>query len=333
MNKVVRGALLLLLSAVLVLPVFARGQAEPTAEKFVIQMATPSNPADSNVKAFFHFKELVERESNGRIEVQVMHSGQLGGHRDYIEGLQLGSIQMAEINTSVLSAVEDAFMIFDMPYISRSVDHLVRVINSGVGDQLSARLEAKTGIKIVGFMVRTPRSVYSSRGAINSADDFRGLKIRVMQSPVMVKTMELLGAIPVPISATERYMALQTGVVDAAENSPPLIITEKEYEVTRYVSLTEHFITPNVIALDSKFYNRLPADLQRLVVSAGQRAAQFAIDEDVRQLATAIQELESRGMRVNQIADKSSFIERVRPIYAEYESRIGRDLLNAFLAN
>lgn len=331
MKKALRVSLVLLLGALLVFPLFARGAAE--AETFVIQMATPSNPEDSNVKAFFHFKEIVERESDGRIEVRVMHSGQLGGHRDYIEGLQLGSIQMAEINTSVLSAVEEKFMIFDMPYISRSVDHLIEVIEGGVGDQLSQALEDATGIKILGFMVRTPRSVYSSRGTINTADDFRGLKIRVMESPVMVKTMELLGAIPVPIAAPERYMALQTRVVDAAENSPPLIITEKEYEVTNYVSLTEHFITPNIIAIDSKFFNRLPSDLQQIIVDAGRQAAQFAVEEDMRQLADAIDELERLGMTVNVIDDKSSFIDRVRPIYAEYESRVGRDLFEAFLAD
>ena len=330
MKNGMRFSIMILVGVILAVPLFARGAAE--TDTFSIQMATPSMPEDSNVKAFFVFKEIVERESDGRIQVEVMHSGQLGGQRDYIEGLQLGSIQMAEVNTAVLSAVEEKFMVFDMPYISRSVEHLIEVIDGGVGDTLSQALEAKTGIKIIGWMVRTPRSVYSSRGAIQTADDFRGLKIRVMESPVMIKTMELLGAIPVPIAATERYMALQTRVVDAAENSPPLIITEKEYEVTSHVSLTEHFITPNVIAIDGRFFNRLPADLQQIVVDAGREAAQFAVAEDMRQLNAAIGELESRGMSVNVIQDKSTFIQRVQPIYAEYEGRIGRDLIDAFLA-
>ncbi|HOV39058.1 MAG TPA: TRAP transporter substrate-binding protein, partial [Spirochaetales bacterium] len=262
----------------------------------------------------------------------VAHSGQLGGHRDYMEGLQMGSIQMAEINTSVLSAVEPKFMVMDLPYISKSVDHLDRVLKSGVGDLLSKALEEKTGIKILGYMLRTPRSVYSSRGPIYTADDFKGLKIRVMQSPVMVKTMELLGAKPIPIAATERYMALQTKVVDAAENSPPLIITEKEYEVTKFVSLTEHFITPNVIAIDSKFFNKLPTDLQKIVADAGKAAAEYATREDKEQLAKALAVLEEKGMKVNTIPDKSSFIEKVKPIYAEYQDKIGKDLIDKFLS-
>jgi len=316
---------------------FAGGSAEQKpaapkpAEKYVIKMATPSNPADSCVKGFFQFKEIAERESKGRLEVQVIHSGQLGGHRDYIEGLQIGSIQMAEINTSVLSAIDNKFMIFDLPYIAKSADHEIKVIKGGVGDKLAKALEDKTGIKIIGWMVRTPRSVYSSRGSIQTADDFKGLKVRVMESPVMIKTMELLGAKPIPISANERYMALQTKVVDAAENSPPLIITQKEYEVTKFLSLTEHFCTPNVIAMDGKLFKKMPSDLQKIILSAGEAAAAFSIQQDKDQLEGAIKEMQAKGMTVNKIADKSSFIEKVKPIYAEYQEKIGKDLIDAFL--
>ena len=279
---------------------FAEGQSETKEagkETYVLKMATPSNPEDSCVKGFFEFEKIAERESNGRLQVEVMHSGQLGGHRDYIEGLQMGSIQMAEINTSVLSAIDNQFMIFDLPYIAKSADHEIRVIEDGVGDKLAAALEKKTGIKIIGWMVRTPRSVYSSRGPIRTAADFDGLKIRVMESPVMMKTMELLGAKPIPLSANERYMALQTKVVDAAENSPPLVITQKEYEVTDYLSLTEHFCTPNVIAMDGKLFDKMPADLQKIVLDAGEKAAAYAIQQDKDQLAGAIKEMEEKGMR------------------------------------
>ncbi|ORC37774.1 hypothetical protein B4O97_01875 [Marispirochaeta aestuarii] len=312
--------------------VFAEGAKEDgSGQQYVIKMATPSNPEDSCVKAFFHFKELVEENSDGRIQVQVLHSGQLGGHRDYIEGLQMGSIQMAEINTSVLSAIDDQFMIFDLPYIAKSVEHEIRVIEGGVGERLSKALEDKTGIKIVGWMVRTPRSVYNSKRPIRTADDFNGIKIRVMESPVMMKTMELLGAKPVPLAATERYMALQTGVVDAAENSPPLIITEKEYEVTDYLSLTEHFVTPNIIAIDGKFLNKLPQDLQKVVLDAGKAAGKYAIQQDQDQLAGAIDTLKGLGMEVNAIPDKTSFINKVKPLYAEYQDRIGKDLIDVFV--
>lgn len=328
MKKSVLSTLLLLLMVGLTVT-FAAGKKEE--QKFVIKMASPSQPADSCVKAFFLFEQIVERDSKGRIDVQVMHSGQLGSARDYIEGLQMGSIQMAEITTSVLTALDSKFMVMDLPYISKNVDHLKRVLDGGIGDILAKALEEKVGLKILGYMIRTPRSVYNSKGPIRTADDFVGMKIRVMQSPVMIRTFELLGAKPIPIAATERYMALQTKVVDAAENSPPLIITEKEYEVTSFVSLTEHFITPNAIVMDGKFYKKLPEDLQKIVQSAAKETEKFATEEDKRQLAAALKVLEEKGMQVNTIPDKSSFIEKVKPLYAEYEGKIGKDLIDTFL--
>jgi TRAP-type C4-dicarboxylate transport system substrate-binding protein len=126
---------LLIILMLCVTDTFAAGKKEE--QKFVIKMASPSQPADSCVKAFFHFEEIVEKESKGRIDAQVMHSGQLGSARDYIEGLQMGSIQMAEITTSVLTALESKFMVMDLPYISKNVDHLRRVLDSGVGDMLA----------------------------------------------------------------------------------------------------------------------------------------------------------------------------------------------------
>ncbi|MHB1652948.1 MAG: TRAP transporter substrate-binding protein [Desulfitobacteriaceae bacterium] len=300
--------------------------------EFVIKVASPSAPDDSCVQSYYKFKDLVESKSNGRIQVQVFPNGQLGDQANYIAQMQAGNIQIGEVTTSLLAPLDGEFGVFDLPYIAKSMDSEINVLKSGMGDKMSKNLENNAGLKIVGWLVRSPRSVYSSKGPIKTADDFKGLKIRVMQSPIMVKTMELLGAQPVPISANERYMALQTHVVDAAENSVPLIITQKEYEVTKYVSLTEHFLTPNVMAMDAKFFNKLPADLQKIVSDSGKEAADYEVQVEKQQLNDAIKTLESKGMKVNSISDKSSFIEKVRPIYAAYQDKIGKDVIDAFLS-
>ena len=307
----------------------------PSAEgkkgEFVIKVASPSAPDDSCVQAYYKFKELVESKSNGRIAVQVFPNGQLGDQKNYIAQMQAGNIQAGEVSAPLLAPLDPEFAVFDLPYIATDMDHEIRVIQSGLGDKMSKNLEGKSGLKIISWLVRSPRSVYSSKGAINSANEFKGLKIRVMQSPIMVKTMELLGAQAVAISANERYMALQTNVVDAAENSVPLIITQKEYEVTKYVSLTEHFITPNLMVMDAKFFNKLPADLQKVVLDAGKEAGDYEVKVEKQQLSDAIKTLESKGMKVNSIPDKSSFREKVKPIYAEYQDKIGKDVIDVFL--
>lgn len=305
----------------------------PAAKKgeFVIKVASPSAPDDSCVKAYYKFKELAEAKSNGRIEVQVFPNGQLGDQKNYIAQMQAGNIQAGEVSSPLLAPLTGEFAVFDLPYIAKDMDHEIRVIQSGLGDKMNKNLEEKSGLKIVSWLVRSPRSVYSSKGPINSAEDFKGLKIRVMQSPIMVKTMELLGAQAVAISANERYMALQSKVVDAAENSVPLIITQKEYEVTKFVSLTEHFCTPNLMVMDAKFFNKLPPDLQKVVLDAGKEAGDYEVQVEKTQLSDAIKDLESKGMKVNAISDKSSFVEKVKPIYAEYQDKIGKDVIDAFL--
>lgn len=316
----------------------ASAEAAPALSKYsstadhVLKMASPSNPQDNCVKAFYKFQELVEAKTGGKVAVEVYHSGQLGSHRDYIEGLQMGSLQGAEINVAVLSAFDSEFMVFDLPYISKNVAHLKSVLEGGVADRMAKNLEGKTGIKVVGWMIRSPRNLYNSKRPVVTADDFAGMKVRIMESPIMTRTFELLGAVPVPLSASERYMALQTGVVDAAENSIPLIITQKEYEVTKYLSKTGHFISPNVIAISGRFFKGLPPDLQKAVLEAGAEAGAYATKLDADSEDAAVAELQKLGMQVNDCPDKSSFIKKVAPIYEEYKKEIGQDLINAFMA-
>ncbi|WP_058484936.1 TRAP transporter substrate-binding protein [Defluviitalea phaphyphila] len=299
--------------------------------EFVLKMASPSNLDDNNVKAFYYFEEEVEKATDGRIDVQVFDSGQLGDHKDYISSLQMGSIQAAEINTSVLNSIDDSFMVFDLPYVVKGMDHAREVIESGIGEILSKKLEEKTNIVIGGWMIRAPRSVYSSKGPITDVSDFKGLKIRVMDSPIMIRTMELLEATAVPVAASERYMALQTGVVDAAENAPAIILAQKEYEVTQYLSLTEHFCTPNVIAIDKNFLDSLPEDLRTIVLEKAAEAGVYAQQLDAESLEETLEALEAEGMTIVEVPDKSSFIEKLQPLYDEYADKIGQDIIDAFM--
>ncbi|MDA3810635.1 MAG: TRAP transporter substrate-binding protein [Spirochaetaceae bacterium] len=332
-----KKTIFILMALILALPAFSKGTQDASEDstvkkgEFVLKMATPSNPSDNNVKAFYSFEKKVEAATDGRIDVQVFDSGQLGDHKDYIAGLQMGSIQAAEINTSVLNSIDSAFMVFDLPYIVDGMDKERSLIDNGIGNLLSSKLEKKANIVIGGWMIRSPRSVYSSRGPINSAEDFKGLKIRVMDSPIMIRTMELLEATPVPVSASERYMALQTKVVDAAENSPAIVVAQKEYEVTDYLSLTEHFCTPNTIAFDKNFLDRLPADLRKIVLDEAAKAGVYAQKLDADGLVETLATLENEGMTIVRNVDKSSFVKKLQPLYDEYSDDIGKDIIDTFL--
>ena len=317
--------LALLLAAIMVLSLSATCFAD--GPEYVITLANPSNPEDNVVKAFYYFEKIVEEKSNGRIDVQVYDSGQLGSHADCIDSMQLHSLTAAEVNTSVLGNIDPAFSIFDLPYLADGMDGEIEVIKSGLGDVLDQRLQDAAGLKIVGWFVRSPRSIYTSKGPAYKLEDLKGTKIRIMESRLMSEAMTLLGMIPVPLAATERYMALQTGTVDAAENSVPLIITQAEYEVTKYVVLSEHFCTPNVMCMDLDFYNKLPDDLKAIIDECGAEAGTYSSNLDKESLEIALDELANKyGMTICEIEDKTPFMDAVAPLYDEYRDKIGQDI-------
>lgn len=297
----------------------------------VIKMASVGNPGDSLTKWFEHFGPEMEKRSGGRIKAELFHSSQLGAHRDYIDGLQIGSIQLAEMASSVVATVDPAFGVFDMPYISPDEMDQWNRIKAGAGDALDKSLRGKAGLRVVGWVVRTPRNVYSSKGPITSPADFKGLKIRTMESPPMLRAMALLGAKATPIPANERYLALQTRVVDAAENNSGEIYFKKENEVTKFISRTAHIIQPNVYCMSDAFFSALPADLQALVLEVGAEASEAATGFDFDSIEEIEKKLVSEGgMTINDIPDKSEFIEILRPLYAEYADSIGQDILDMF---
>lgn len=243
----------------------------------------------------------------------------------------MGSIQIAEIASSVVAAVEPKFMIFDLPYLVKDEQTEIDALNGNAGQILADALVAKADLNVIGWLVRSPRHVYSSEGPINTAADFKGLKIRTMESPPMLRAMELLGAKATPIPSNERYIALQTKVVDAAENNAGEIYSKKEYEVTKYLSKTAHIIQPNVLVIDNKFLSTLSEEHQKLILKVGKEAGDYATKFDLDNVSSIEAKLESEGeMIINDINDKSSFVEILTPLYDEYKDQIGEDLISIF---
>lgn len=303
----------------------------PAGDVVEYTIATSIAPGDSIALALDFFAEECEKRSGGTLKGETFHNGTLGSQRDYIDGMQMGSIQVAESSTSLLAGIEPKFSIFDMPYISPSVEYTMQVLDSGVGEKLSEALEQSANVKIVGWIIRTPRNVYSSKGPIEKPEDFKGLKIRTMESAPVMRAMELLGAKPSPIPGTERYMALQTKVVDAAENSSAEILMKKEYEVTQYLSKTAHLIQPNPICVDKNFFDSLSPEQQKIMLEVGAEAGKYGTSIEVDNLQEVEKQLEEKGMKINEIEDLSAFVEIVQPVYDEYVDEFGQDILDAFL--
>ncbi len=315
----------------------AASQESVTYEKLDITAGNAAQDGDSLDTAMDYFIEEFNRRTNGAVTGTVSPSSGLGGHSDMISAVQMGSMQLAEATASVLSSVAPKFAIFDIPYMAPgSADAVYELLSGEAGEILNQDLIEHAGLRVIAWMCRTPRHVYSATHPIEKLEDWKGLKIRTMQSTAMTKAMELLGAEPQAISTAERYMALQTGVVDAAENNVAEIYNCAEYEVTKYLSKTGHMCAPNVMYVSEAWFQSLSPEYQQMVLEIGEEAGRLATDIETGSETDFESKLVSEGgMIVNEVsADEiDRFREALAPLYKDYEAGLGADLIALFQNN
>ena len=296
--------------------------------KYVMKIATAGTDGDCLTFAYKKMKETIEGETHGEVGVEIFDSSQLGSQADYIAGLRMNSIQAADIASSVLSSVDASYMIFDLPYLINDIEvEQSMLADPSVGGYLASSLKDRAGILVGGYIVRSPRNVYSSKGPIHTPGDFKNLKIRTMDSAPMIEAMNILGATATPIAANERYLALQTGVVDAAENSVMEIFIKKEYEVTGYLSKTEHLMQPNVVCLSPSFIQSLPEEYQSIVLNAVTEGCAAGTENDLGGADEIEKKLQEAGMIINEVEDKAAFSTLMAPVYETYREDVGADFL------
>lgn len=264
------------------------------------------------------FKKLVEERSGGKITVDVFPAAQLGAEVAMMEGLRLGTIDVVCANAPNAATVFPELGLFSVAYLFRDVPHFERVVNDPNFIQRFNEIVASknVGIRVLGFYAAGVRNVYSRKGSINSPDDFRGLKIRVQNNPVEVKVWRAFGAIPTPMNFGEVYQALQSGVIDAAENGLAVIESNKHYEAAKYISETEHQRNLSTLYINEKKLLSLPADLQKIVIEAGREAAVHERKKDAEFVAAAAGRLREKGAILSK-PDKAKFIALIAPIQDE----------------
>jgi tripartite ATP-independent transporter DctP family solute receptor len=268
-------------------------------------------------EAIAYMGELLEAWTNGRHSIQIFHSMQLGGEKEALEQVQLGALEMTRVSVGVVGPIVDDFNAFNLPYVFRSIEHMHNVVDGEIGTELLNRLEAG-GLIGLGYMDAGARSFYNKEKAISSPADLQGLKIRVMQNPIFVEMMGAMGGSGIPIAFNELYTAMQTGVVDGAENNPPSYSTQKHYEVAGYYSLTEHLIVPEIFVFSKRVWDGLDPLDQQLI----RKAATLAVVKERELWAEmeqkAMTELEGLGVKINADVDKAAFIEATADVRQKY---------------
>lgn len=299
------------------------------AKTYTIKMAyVVPETQSTHIAAAEVFKPYVEEASEGRIKVELYPNGQLGGDRQAIESVQLGTVHMTIPAVAVLSGFEPKFQVFDLPFVFKSKEAAYKALDGELGDRLAALL-IPLGMRNLAFAENGFRHVSNNKGPITKPEDLAGFKIRTMENPVHMATFKALGANPTPISFGELYTALQQKVVDAQENPIPLVYTSKFYEVQKYYSLTGHVYAATVVLVNDAFFTSLPEDLQDILVEGAVRYRTYQRELSQKQDEEMIAKLREAGMEVNELTEeqKRAFIEKTLPVYDQFADEIGADLI------
>jgi tripartite ATP-independent transporter DctP family solute receptor len=290
-------------------------------QKITLRLATEHPDTSPNSKSFKYFAEELAKASGGRIEVQLFFGGQLGTHMQITEQTKIGSLDMSHQNAVHLAGWLPEFSVFGMPFLFRDRAHFLAVLDGEVGKELFNRLE-KVGFKGLYWLDGGSRSTYTKARPIYTPADFKGLKIRVQNDPVQIDAFKALGASPTATAFSEVYSALQTGVIDGAENSPTSVRNMGHFEVSKFYSLTEHMWLPDQLLMNLNTFNKLSADLQKAVMETAKKAEQFQRKAWLEAEEADLKFIESKGMKINKV-DLRPFAEAAKPVYDKYGAKFG----------
>ncbi|MEI9417409.1 TRAP transporter substrate-binding protein [Mesorhizobium sp. Cs1321R2N1] len=270
------------------------------------------------VEAVKYMGDLIKQRTAGRYSIEVYHSAQLGEEKDTIEQTQAGVIDLDRVSMGPFNGIVPETAVPSLPYIFRSVEHMRHVMDGPVGDQILKAFEAHDLVGLA-FYDSGARSFYNTKKDITSMADMKGMKFRVIQSDVFVDMVNALGANATPMAYGEVYSALQTGVIDGAENNWPSFESAKHYEVAKHYTMDEHQIVPEVLVMSKASWDRLSPEDQAIV----RQAAKDSVVK-MRELWDAQEKksrgiVEAAGVKVSEI-DKQPLIDAMKPVYDKYLS-------------
>lgn len=274
----------------------------------------PDYPVSLGMDAFT--AEIAEK-SGGRLTAKTYHSGVLGNQPDAIEQMRLGSIDFAVFNLGPMGQVVPATNVVNLPFIFNDLDHMHRVVDGPVGEQLSEAMSEK-GLVALAWYDSGSRSFYNSKKPIATPDDVKGMKIRVMNNDLFVDMISALGGNASPIAFAEVYTSLKTGVVDGAENNWASYDSEGHYEVAGYYSDTGHLIIPECLCVSTTLWNSLSAEDKEIVSSAARDSAELQRELWGKRIDASRDKVLAAGVKYNEIADKGPFQSAMQPVYDKF---------------
>lgn len=268
------------------------------------------------VEGVKYFGELVKERTQGRYSVEVYHSAQLGEEKDTIEQVRSGVIELNRVSMAPFNGTVKESIVPALPYIFRSEEHMHKVMDGAIGDQIKKAFEP-AGLVVLAFYDAGSRSFYNKTKPINSVADMKGLKFRVIQSDIFVDMVAALGANATPMPYGEVYSGIETGVIDGAENNFPSYDTAKHAEVAKNYSLDEHTILPEVFVMNKAAFDKLTPEDQEIFKQAGKDSVAKQRELWAAKVAESRVNVEKLGAQIT-TPDKQGFIEAIAPVYEKH---------------
>jgi tripartite ATP-independent transporter DctP family solute receptor len=301
--------------------------------KSVFKASDVQPPGYPTVAATESLGKRLEAATNGRLSVRMYPSMQLGGEKETIEQTQIGAIQLLRVSAGAVGPIVDDINVVNMPFLFRNMRHAEQMMDGPIGQELLDKItaDANAGLVALCWMNAGARSLYNTKRPIKSIEDIKGLKFRVIGNPIFIDMMNALGGNGVAMGYDQVFSALQTGVIDGAENNPPSYVFSNHYTAAKYFSLTEHLIIPEVLVFSKKAWTALSPDDQTLIKKFA-REAQL----EERQLwnkyeQEAMDKAKAAGCQIVEIADKGPFQQAVNPVWKKYGPKY-QDMINRILA-
>jgi tripartite ATP-independent transporter DctP family solute receptor len=274
-------------------------------------------PTDHPVhEAMMFMAQRSSELSGGKLTIDVYPSGQLGSEQQCVELVQIGSLAITKVSAAVMESFAEDYKVFGLPYIFRSKEHAFSVFDSEIGKDMLLSTEDKW-IRGLAYYDAGSRSFYTKSKAITHPDDLAGMKIRVMRSVTAMQMVKALGGSATPISWGELYTALQSGVVDGAENNPPSLYTSRHYEVCKYYSIDEHTTIPDVLVVSKFVWDKLSGQEKEWLQQAADESAVLERKLWAESEKESLEEVQKAGVEIN-YPDKAPFIEKVQPLLESY---------------
>ena len=274
-------------------------------------------PEDPMTLHAVDWAQRVKEKTNGRIDITVFDSGKLGGERETAEQMQTGALECGILSNGILVNFAPVNGIYNLPYVFINTKQCLAFDKTPEAAKLRELFEKESGMKMIGFFPEGFRHIMNSKRAINSPADLKGLKIRVMENPIHVASINAMGATATPISWNEVITSLQTGVIDGFENSIPTLASVKAWELLKYLSLTSHFYDVGFMVMSQKTWDSLSPEDQKIMMEAQAEALQKSLGVVETHNQEGLAAMKANGVAINS-PDLKPFVEATKPVRDEY---------------